>query len=178
MAPRMADPDVVRKDRFSSASTTTWSTVADIAHPSTSQPTARMLPPRGPWPGQQSTTADRPGRPLMAPSTPPFSAGHNGEPSLARTRMQCSAGMAVVRGARSGRVLHWVARHPDCPRGLVCVLPELVMSLAACSAGHSDGSFHRPQLNPNKTGLTRNAAQPDLARPNWTVETRRLAVTS
>jgi len=31
---------------------------------------------------------------------------------------------------------------------------------------------------PNQTGLTRNAAQPDLARPNWTVENRRLAVTS
>jgi hypothetical protein len=28
---------------------------------------------------------------------------------------------------------------------------------------------------PNKTGLTRNAAQPDLARPDWTIETRRLA---
>jgi hypothetical protein len=31
---------------------------------------------------------------------------------------------------------------------------------------------------PNQTGLTRIAAQPDLARPNWTVETRRLAVIS
>jgi hypothetical protein len=31
---------------------------------------------------------------------------------------------------------------------------------------------------PNQTGLTRNAAQPDLPRPNWTVETRRLAVIS
>jgi hypothetical protein len=31
---------------------------------------------------------------------------------------------------------------------------------------------------PNQTGLTRIAAQPDLARPYWTVETRRLAVIS
>jgi hypothetical protein len=31
---------------------------------------------------------------------------------------------------------------------------------------------------PNQTGLTRIAAQPDLARPNWTVENRRLAVIS
>jgi hypothetical protein len=31
---------------------------------------------------------------------------------------------------------------------------------------------------PNQTGLTRIAAQPDLARPNWTVETRKLAVFS
>jgi hypothetical protein len=31
-------------------------------------------------------------------------------------------------------------------------------------------------LGPNQTGLTRNATQPDLARPNWTVESRRLAV--
>ena len=31
---------------------------------------------------------------------------------------------------------------------------------------------------PNQTGLNRNAAQPDLARPNWTVENRRLAVIS
>jgi hypothetical protein len=31
---------------------------------------------------------------------------------------------------------------------------------------------------PNQTGLTRNAAQPDLARPDWTVENRRLAVIS
>jgi hypothetical protein len=32
--------------------------------------------------------------------------------------------------------------------------------------------------NPNQTALNRNATQPDLARPNWTVETRRLAVSS
>jgi hypothetical protein len=31
---------------------------------------------------------------------------------------------------------------------------------------------------PNQTSLTRNAAQPDLTRPCWTVETRRLAVIS
>jgi hypothetical protein len=30
---------------------------------------------------------------------------------------------------------------------------------------------------PNQTGLTRIIAQPDLARPAWTVENRRLAVT-
>jgi hypothetical protein len=29
---------------------------------------------------------------------------------------------------------------------------------------------------PNQTGPTTNAAQPDLPRPNWTVENRRLAV--
>jgi hypothetical protein len=31
---------------------------------------------------------------------------------------------------------------------------------------------------PNQTALTRNAARPDLARPDWTVETRRSAVIS
>ena len=31
---------------------------------------------------------------------------------------------------------------------------------------------------PNQTGLTRNAAQPDLARPNWTVENKISAVIS
>ena len=31
---------------------------------------------------------------------------------------------------------------------------------------------------PNQTGLTRIAAQPDLPRPDWTPETRRLAVIS
>jgi hypothetical protein len=31
---------------------------------------------------------------------------------------------------------------------------------------------------PNQTGLTRNAAQPDLPRPKTTVENRRLAVIS
>jgi len=34
------------KDRFSSASTTTWSTVGGIGHSSRRQPTARMLPSR------------------------------------------------------------------------------------------------------------------------------------
>jgi hypothetical protein len=31
---------------------------------------------------------------------------------------------------------------------------------------------------PNQTALARIAAQPDLARPNWTVESRRWAVIS
>jgi hypothetical protein len=31
---------------------------------------------------------------------------------------------------------------------------------------------------PNQTALTRSAAQPDLPRPDWTVETRRWAVIS
>ena len=37
-------------------------------------------------------------------------------------------------------------------------------------------SFHQTVLDRTKTGLNRNATQPDLARPNWTVENRRLAV--
>jgi hypothetical protein len=31
---------------------------------------------------------------------------------------------------------------------------------------------------PSQTGLNRNATQPDLGRPNWTVENRRWAVIS
>jgi hypothetical protein len=31
---------------------------------------------------------------------------------------------------------------------------------------------------PNQTALTRTTAQPDLPRPSWTVENRRLAVIS
>jgi hypothetical protein len=34
------------------------------------------------------------------------------------------------------------------------------------------------RTRPKQTGLTKNAAQPDLARPDWTVENRRLAVIS
>jgi hypothetical protein len=36
----------------------------------------------------------------------------------------------------------------------------------------------RWMVEPNQIPLTSNAAQPDLARPNWTVETRRPPVIS
>ena len=69
-----------------------------------------------------------------------------------------------------------------CPAGLTA-LPALRASVRA--VGHLAACFVvilaviPPSLTgPNQTALNRNTAQPDLPRPDWTVENRRLAVIS
>jgi hypothetical protein len=59
--------------------------------------------------------------------------------------------------------------------------PEVGDSPAGAARPESSANRKsRPQTTtaPNQTGLTRIVDQPDLARPNWTVENRRLAVIS
>jgi hypothetical protein len=87
----------------------------------------------------------------------------------------CTAGLA-------GRLsVRWAAMNPD---ALLYPLRRLPARVAS-AVGHLAAAqvvvltvIPQATTQPNQTGLTRNAAQPDLARPNWTVENRRLAVIS
>jgi hypothetical protein len=105
------------------------------------------------------------------------------------TRPLASGGQAPPSGQqlrpgrrRQPRVDKSSARHPS-----GSVILRVTPTATSSSPGSSPNrwavsqpfsrTFHQAYLQPTRP-FTRNAAQPELPRPNWTVETRRLAVIS
>jgi hypothetical protein len=85
--------------------------------------------------------------------------------------------VAAHADAASGQDLHEPETHlPGLRPTPVLDQPRLVLSLLALVVILA--VIPPVRTAPNQTALTRISAQLDLARPNWTVENRRLAVIS
>ena len=134
-----------------------------------------MLPSQHHGQDQQATTADRPGRPLTAPSNPQTPLGTAVSHHLLELARSGLSGLALVRARDQAEFPTGLSGTLDCPRGLVCVLPELgcLTTLLLAQAVIPKGT-----TAPNGTGRNGMPSQPELPRPYWGGLSGRWAVIS